>query len=76
MKHLLWIVALAMLGSLLSACGETPQPLGAGKQDATPFSGTGKPYVDAGWKQGDKASWEAHLKARTLSGQNDYSRMN
>lgn len=73
MKHLLWIGAMV---ALLSACGETPQPLGAGKKDATSFSGTDKPYVDAGWKPGDKASWEAHLKARALNGQNDYSRMN
>lgn len=73
MKHALWLVGLA---ALLSACGESPQALGAGKQDAPPYSGTGKPYVEAGWKPGDKASWESHLKARTQQGQNDYSRMN
>lgn len=73
MKHVGWIVALV---ALLVACGERPQTLGAAKQDATPFSGTGKPFVDGGWKQGDKASWESHMKARTQQGQNDYSRMN
>ena len=73
MKHALTIVAMVVL---LSACGESPQTLGAGKQDAPPYSGTGKPYVEAGWKPGDKASWESHLKARTQNGQNDYSKAN
>lgn len=73
MKHVWWLLALA---ALLSACGESPQTLGAGKQDTAPFQGTGKPYVEAGWKPGDKASWESQLKVRTQQGQNDYSRMN
>lgn len=73
MNHTLAIVAVA---ALLSACGEQPQTLGAVKQDAAPYQGTGKPYVAAGWKPGDKASWESQLKARAQNGQNDYSRMN
>lgn len=73
MKHVLWIIALA---ALVSACGEKPQTLGAGKQDAAPYEGTGKAFAVGGWKQGDKAGWESQLKARTQQGQNDYSRMN
>ena len=73
MKHVLWILALT---ALLSACGEKQQTLGANKKDATPYSGTGKAFVEAGWKPGDKASWEAQLKARTQNGQNDYSKAN
>ena len=73
MKHLLWATALL---SLLSACGEQPQTLGASQRDAPPSSGTGKAFAESGWKQGDKASWESHLKARSQYGQNDYSRMN
>lgn len=73
MKHALGIVAMA---ALLSACGETPQTQSVGKQDAAPYQGTGKAFVDGGWKQGDKTSWESHLKARTQNGQNDYSRIN
>ena len=72
MKHALWLVAVAVL---LSACGEKPQTLGTGK-DASAFSGTGNTFADRGWKQGDKASWESHLKARTQQGQNDYNRIN
>ena len=73
MKTVLLTVAMA---AALVACGEQPQDLGAGKRDATPQSGTGKAFVDEGWKQGDPASWQAHLKARAQRGQNDYSRMN
>ena len=53
----------------LSPC---PVPLSGTKSDAAPFSGTSKPYVAQGWKPGDKASWEAQLKNRTVQGQNDY----
>ena len=68
-------VCLMALAALLSACGEKPQTLGTGK-DASPYSGTGKAFVETGWKPGDKASWESQLKARNQYGQNDYSRMN
>jgi ABC-type glycerol-3-phosphate transport system substrate-binding protein len=61
----------------LAACSEKPQTLGASaKQDATPYSGTGKPYVETTWKQGDKTSWESALRARTQNGQNDYVKTN
>ena len=73
MRHALWITALA---TLLTACGERPQTQGAGKLDATSYSGTGKAFVDGGWQQGDKGSWESHMKVRSQYGQNDYSRMN
>lgn len=73
MKPTLLMLALA---ALLSACGDKPQALGTGKQDASPHQGTGKAFVDGGWKPGDKASWESHQKARTQHGQNDYNRMN
>ena len=62
--------------TLLGACGEQRQTLGAGKKDVAPFEGTGKPFTAAGWKPGDKTGWESHLKARTQQGQNDYGRMN
>lgn len=73
MKHTMWIVALA---TLLPACGEKPQTLGAGKQDLAPYVGISKAFADPAWTQRDKASWESHLKARMQQGQNDYSRMN
>ena len=72
MKYILWLIAGAIL---CTACSEQPQTLGTGK-DASPYKGTGKAFVEAGWKPGDKARWESQLKARNQYGQNDYSRMN
>lgn len=73
MKHIMLIVAAV---AMLSACGERVQTGVAGKQDSAAYNGTGKPYVEAGWKPGDKASWESHLKARGQNSQNEYSRTN
>ncbi len=61
----------------LAACSEKPQTLGtSAKQDTAAHSGTGKPYVEATWKQGDKTSWESALRARAQNGQNDYAKTN
>ena len=70
-------VILAMvLAAGLTACGDKPQTLESNTKDSTAYSGTGKAYVNPGWTQGDKASWESQLKARNQYGQNDYTRMN
>ena len=61
---------------LLAACGEQPQTLGGAKQDAAPYTGTGKAFAETNWKAGDKTSWESQLRARTQAGQNDYSKVN
>ena len=60
----------------MAACGDKPQALESSKTDNTAYSGTGKAFVNPGWTQGDKASWESQLKARNQYGQNDYTRMN
>lgn len=74
MKRLL-ILGAAM--ALLAACGEKPQTAGTGpRSEAAAYTGTGKAFVAQGWKPGDKASWESHLKARNAYGQNDYTRTN
>ena len=63
--------------ALLAACGETPQALDhSPKQDTAAFQGTGMPYTAAGWKPGDKVSWEQQLKTRAQNGQNDYTKVN
>jgi hypothetical protein len=69
----LTIVAAAVL---LAACGEVKQDLAGAKSDAPSHSGTGKAFVESGWKPGDKASWESKLKARGQYGQNEYNRVN
>ena len=51
-----------------------PQTGGGVKQDAAPFAGTGSNFTQPGWKAGDKAGWEQHLKARQQYGQNEYTR--
>ena len=65
---------------VLAACGDKPQELQSGsasKKDAAAYNGTGSAaFVAQGWKQGDKASWEQHLKTRMQNGQNDYSKAN
>lgn len=68
-QHLLWTLALA---GALAACSEKPQTQGLTRNDAPAYAGTGKAYADAGWKAGDKASWEAQLKLRARRGQDDY----
>ncbi len=73
MKHLMILVASV---ATLAACGEQPQALGLPKSDTPVSAGTGSNFTAPGWKAGDKAGWEQHLKARQQNGQNDYSRIN
>jgi predicted small lipoprotein YifL len=73
MKRLL---ILASAVATLAACGEQPQALGLPKSDRPASAGTGSNFTAPGWKAGDKASWEQHLKARQQNSQNDYSKMN
>ena len=77
MKRILVIAAAVAAVAALGACTERPQTLDSGvKVDTQSFQGTGMPYAAPGWKQGDKVSWEQHLKVRTQNGQNDYTRVN
>ncbi len=76
MKHHT-VIKGVLLGAVLAlaACSEKPQTAGAGKLDQAPYAGTGSaPFTVAGWKAGDKTSWEQALKARGQYGQNEYSR--
>jgi len=76
MKRILVIAAAVAAVAALGACTERPQTLDSGvKVDTQSFQGTGMPYAAPGWKQGDKVSWEQHLKVRTQNGQNDYGRI-
>ena len=72
MKNALFALAAV---AVLSACGERPQALETNKHDSPAYTGTGKAFTNQDWKQGDKVSWESHLKARQQYGQNDYTRM-
>ena len=71
--------AILTTAAMLAACSaEPPQTLGTNSRtDTASFEGTGRapPYTAAGWKNGDKAAWEQHLKVRTQMGQNDYNKV-
>jgi len=58
----------------LAGCAEKEQTATGFKSDAAPFNGTNRPFVAAGWKPGDRTSWEQQLKTRTVQGQNDYAK--
>jgi hypothetical protein len=76
-KRGLVLMAILTAGGALSACSEKPQTISSGiAQDSAAFQGTGTPFTVAGWKQGDKTSWEQQLKTRTQNGQNDYTKVN
>jgi hypothetical protein len=64
----------AVLG--LGACGERDQvnQSPVRKADVKASMGANNPYVAAGWKPGDAASWEEQLNSRTQRGQNEYNR--
>ena len=67
------VVLLLAAGALaLAGCAEKEQTASGIKSDAAPYTGTSKPFVAQGWKQGDRNSWEQALKVRAQQGQNDY----
>jgi len=69
------LIATAVLIAL-GGCTESPQTATGIKSDAPAFQGTNMPYAAAGWKQGDRNSWEQQLKTRAQTGQNDYAKVN
>lgn len=68
-------LGLLLVGSVvLAACGEKLQTAGAGKNDVAAYQGAQNSFVAAGWKPGDKTSWEQSLKARGQNTQNEYNK--
>jgi hypothetical protein len=78
---MMWRGTLALLMTTaiavpLAGCdkAQTNESGAARKSDAKGWEGTqGTAFVAGGYKPGDKAAWEAQLKARTERGQNEYS---
>ncbi|MDP3082816.1 MAG: hypothetical protein Q8N44_03855 [Rubrivivax sp.] len=70
MPTLLGAIAAAVV---LSACTEQPQTTSVRKSDTKAWDAAQNPYVAAGWKAGDQASWEEQMRQR-VQGQNEYSR--
>jgi predicted small lipoprotein YifL len=75
MKRQLLLAAAAALLAGLAGCGEKPQTLSATKIDTPPWDAAKDPFVVPGWTAGDKASWEAQIRQRTLTGQDEFLRM-
>jgi hypothetical protein len=73
------LVVAALVAPLAAGCGEKTQTAGSPvkKSDAKPWEGPhgGATYAAEGFKAGDKAAWEAQLKARAERGQNEYTRV-
>lgn len=77
MRTLLLLVIAASLG--LGACAKREEFADAprayqGKTDSKPWDNAPLSYEQAKWTQGDRASWEAEIKARQ-SAQNEYKRI-
>ena len=80
MKRILILVAATLA---LAACSEREQTLGPVKHDATAYSGTSvndtspgsTPFTAAGWKPGDKASWDQNMRTRMQNTQNEYNKV-
>jgi hypothetical protein len=74
---LAWVLVSAA-ALAVAGCGERAQTAGQGaakKVDAKAWEGApGTVFAADGFKAGDKTAWEAHLKARTERGQNEYTR--
>jgi hypothetical protein len=73
MQRTHWSFALLAVLAL-AACGEKPQTAGIGKNDVAAHQGTQNGFAVAGWKAGDKTSWEQGLKARGQNTQNEYNK--
>jgi hypothetical protein len=76
MKRLQGFLLIAAAAFVLSACGDRTQTIGASHsklEDSHAWDvSSSDPYVAPGWKPGDKASWEDHMRRRTQM-QNDYA---
>lgn len=72
-RRIVWIVWTVLA---LGACTETPQSVSQNaRQDTAAFQGTHGAFNAAGWKPGDKTSWEQQLKTRQQMGQNEYNKV-
>ena len=76
MKRIHGLLLIAVAAFALSACGERVQTIGVSNSKLADTNAwnvsSNDPSVAPGWKPGDKASWEDHLRRRTQL-QNEYA---
>ena len=76
MKHISRVGFVMLAAAAVAGCGEKLQAAGNGKNDVAAHQGAQNNFVVAGWKAGDKTSWEQSLKARGQNTQNEYNKIN
>ena len=74
MNHISGIGLVILAAAAVAGCGEKLQTAGNGKNDVAAYQGAKNNFVVAGWKPGDKTSWEQSLKARGQNTQNEYNK--
>jgi hypothetical protein len=70
-RRLTTVLACLGVALALGGCGERTSS--ARKSDASAVAGAAPAYTAPGWKAGDAASWEQHMRTRTQA-QNEYVR--
>ncbi|KNZ31962.1 MAG: hypothetical protein AD742_14360 [Methylibium sp. NZG] len=68
------VCALACSTWALAACGEKPQEAATRKSDTQAWQASSDTHRAAGWKDGDRSSWEAQMRVRA-SGQDEYAKV-
>lgn len=71
--RLVIIGASVLLSVAAGGCGQKADGSASRKGDTAPATGAQAAYHAPGWKTGDAASWEQHLRTRMQS-QNEYVR--
>ena len=69
---------LVFLAATLAGCGEraqTSDQLASRRGLQPPWDAAANPFVVAGWKSGDQASWQAQMTKRAQN-QNEFVRLN
>ncbi|MDB5770150.1 MAG: hypothetical protein V7606_3394 [Burkholderiales bacterium] len=71
------VILISASAALLAACGEFDQAKTADRYlpDTAPWQGAKNSFVAQGWKPGEKATWDAQLRARAQH-QNEYLKAN
>ena len=74
MKRLMFASLAVLIAAQLAACGEKPQTASARKSDEKAWQSHDASFAAAGYKAGDKATWDDQARARAQS-QNEYNRV-